>query len=171
MDWSAGAERIHGYPAPEAIGLRVAALYEPADRANAVPEQELIEAVGGRETFAGWRLRRDGSRFHATIQIASLCDDEAHVSGFVVMTHESSMGAVQDRAHRELTATLQAIHLHLWALHEVTAAVSDIKRVAAHETSADVVAKLNVLDRRFAMLERTLRVFVHSGTPRMGHDS
>ncbi len=62
--WSAGAERIFGYPESEAIGQPLAILYTPEDRAAGAPERELeLAKTVGRSPDDNWYVRKDGSRF------------------------------------------------------------------------------------------------------------
>jgi PAS domain S-box-containing protein len=62
--WNAGAERINGYRASEAIGRNFSLFFTPEDRAADVPAQILAQAGrAGRAERDGWRLRKDGGRF------------------------------------------------------------------------------------------------------------
>ena len=158
--WTQRAEQMKGYPAAQAIGLAASTFYIPEDRANAVPERELIDAIEGQEMFEGWRVRRDGSRFRAAVRITPLYDGSGHVSGFVKLTREV-LPSPDARARsasetRQLSETLRSVALHLKALHKVVEAPSA-------ETPDRVVAKLTVLEWRLARLEETLREAVTAG--------
>src|SRR5580700_5257316 len=62
MTWNAGAERIKGYPAEEAIGKHFSIFYPPEDIQAAKTEKELaIAQQEGRFEEEGWRVRKDGS--------------------------------------------------------------------------------------------------------------
>ena len=150
--WSHGAEELKGYASGQAMGMAASAFYLPTDRANAIPESELIAAIGGQETFEGWRVRRDGTRFRAEVQITHLYAGNGHVSGFVKVTREilsSSSSALTTEA-RSLSETLRSVSLHLQALHTIVEA-------PRAETPEQVVAKLTVLEWRLARLEEVLR--------------
>lgn len=150
--WSRRAEELKGYASAQAMGMAASTFYLPKDRANAVPERELIAAIGGQETFEGWRLRQDGTRFRAEVQITPLYAGNGRVSGFVKLTrelHSASRSALTTEA-RSLSETLRSVSLHLQALHTVVEAPSA-------ETPERVVAKLTVLEWRLARLEEVLR--------------
>lgn len=61
-DWSAGAERLLGWPAAEAVGQPFAMIFTAEDRAANAPQAELHTAQTlGRASDVRWHLRRDGS--------------------------------------------------------------------------------------------------------------
>src|SRR5437867_6436017 len=81
--WNAGAERIKGYRADEIIGRHFSCFYPEEDIRNGKPEQELRTAISeGRIEDEGWRLRKDGSKFWASIIITALSDSAGHLQGF-----------------------------------------------------------------------------------------
>src|SRR5690349_18983159 len=66
--WNAGAEHIKGYTASEVIGRHFSLFYTPADLAARVPERALQTAAqSGKFEAEGWRVRKDGSSFWASI--------------------------------------------------------------------------------------------------------
>ena len=68
--WNAGGERIKGYTAEEIIGQNFSRFYPPEDVAQGVPRQNLETATTkGKCEAEGWRLRKDGSRFRASVVI------------------------------------------------------------------------------------------------------
>lgn len=68
--WNAGGERIKGYTADEIIGHNFSKFYPPEDVTNGVPRQSLETAkTEGKYEAEGWRLRKDGSRFRASVVI------------------------------------------------------------------------------------------------------
>ena len=69
-NWNAGAERIKGYSADEIIGQHFSIFYTPEDRAAGLPAQALATALReGRFETEGWRVRKDGTRFWASVVI------------------------------------------------------------------------------------------------------
>src|SRR6185437_2276270 len=73
--WNAGAERIIGYPAAEAVGTHFSRFYTPEARETRWPEQELAAAARvGRTEDEGWRCGRGGERFWAHTVITALRD-------------------------------------------------------------------------------------------------
>jgi PAS domain S-box-containing protein len=87
VSWNAGAERIKGYHAEEIIGQHFSVFYPPEDRAT-LPQRALDSARGtGRFEAEGWRVRKDGSRFFASVVIDAIHEDGALV-GFAKITRD-----------------------------------------------------------------------------------
>jgi PAS domain S-box-containing protein len=62
--WNAGAERIEGWRASEVLGKHFSLFYTPEDnKAERCKEQLEVALANGRLEDAGWRVRKDGSRF------------------------------------------------------------------------------------------------------------
>jgi two-component system CheB/CheR fusion protein len=60
--WSAGAERLFGYAESEMLGLPIAVIFTPEDRAAGMPEKEMSTALeAGRALDERWHQRKDGS--------------------------------------------------------------------------------------------------------------
>ena len=88
LSWSAGAERIKGYPAEEAIGEHFSKFYTEEDRAAGLPRRVLSTAVQeGRFIGEGWRVRKDGTRFWAAVVIDAIRDGETLI-GFAKITRD-----------------------------------------------------------------------------------
>jgi PAS domain S-box-containing protein len=86
--WNAGAERIKGYSANEIIGRHFSAFYLPEDREANLPAQSLETARRtGKSEAEGWRLRKDGSKFLASVVIDAIYEDDELV-GFAKITRD-----------------------------------------------------------------------------------
>ena len=69
-NWNAGAERIKGYKAREIVGRHFSVFYTPEDRASGLPQRALEIARKEKHFLAeGWRVRKDGTRFFASVVI------------------------------------------------------------------------------------------------------
>jgi PAS domain S-box-containing protein len=89
VSWNKGAERIKGYRAEEIIGRHFSCFYPPEVVAQGKPEWELRTAVEqGRVEDEGWRVRKDGGRFWASIVITALFDKEGRLRGFGKVTRD-----------------------------------------------------------------------------------
>ncbi|QND23393.1 PAS domain S-box protein (plasmid) [Rhizobium leguminosarum bv. viciae] len=87
--WNFGAERIKGYRPQEIIGRHFSTFYTPEDREAGVPETALrLARAEGRFEREGWRVRKDGSRFWASVVIDVIRDDEGDVLGFAKITRD-----------------------------------------------------------------------------------
>ncbi len=98
--WNAGAERINGYRAKEIIGVHFSKLYPASDVAAGRPERELEIAAGaGRYEEDGWRVRKDGTTYWATVLTTALRDPHDALIGFVQITRDlSERRAIERRA-------------------------------------------------------------------------
>jgi len=87
--WNQSAERIKGYKANEIVGRHFSAFYPPEDVRNGKPERELQSAVTeGRYEEEGWRVRKDGSKFWASVVITPLTDEAGKLRGFSKVTRD-----------------------------------------------------------------------------------
>jgi PAS domain S-box-containing protein len=87
--WNAGAQNIKGYTADEVIGRHFSVFYPPDLVARGWPEHELrIARTTGRYEEEGWRLRKDGSRFWASVTITALFDESGSLRGFGKVTRD-----------------------------------------------------------------------------------
>ena len=88
-NWNAGAKRIKGYDSEEIIGQSFKRFYTEGDRARHWP-QTLLEraAVQGSVQNTGWRVRKDGSRFWANVDITAVRDDDGQLIGYAKVTRD-----------------------------------------------------------------------------------
>ena len=87
--WNSGAERIKGYPDFEIIGQHFSKFYTPEDRAAGLPERALRTALEeGHFTSEGWRVRKDGTRFWASVVITPVRNDDGELTGFSKVTRD-----------------------------------------------------------------------------------
>jgi len=91
LGWNAGAQRIKGYAEHEIVGKHFSCFYTAADRAAGVPERALATATqSGTYSTDGWRLRKDGSLFFASVVIDAIRDEAGRVVGFAKITRDIS---------------------------------------------------------------------------------
>jgi PAS domain S-box-containing protein len=89
-NWNTGAERIKGYRADEIIGQHFSRFYTEEERRLGKPAIALATALReGHYVAEGWRVRKDGSRFWASVAIDPVFDDGALV-GFAKITRDVS---------------------------------------------------------------------------------
>jgi PAS domain S-box-containing protein len=89
VTWNLGAERIKGYKGEEIIGQHFSRFYPREDIQTGKPEQELKQAIAsGKYEEEGWRLRKDGSRFWASVVITALQDESGKLRGFSKVTRD-----------------------------------------------------------------------------------
>jgi len=88
-NWNAGAERIKGYSPDDIIGEHFSRFYTPEDFDAGVPQRALITArEAGRYEADGWRVRKDGTRFWASVVIDAIRDEQGELIGFAKITRD-----------------------------------------------------------------------------------
>ena len=87
--WNTGAERIKGYLAAEIVGQHFSVFYTPEDIARGKPAFELARAEAeGHCEDEGWRVRKDGSHFWASVVITALRGPDGELRGFGKVTRD-----------------------------------------------------------------------------------
>ncbi|WP_332855213.1 hybrid sensor histidine kinase/response regulator [Duganella sp. S19_KUP01_CR8] len=87
--WNAGARRFKGYLDHEIIGQHFSRFYSEQDRSSGVPARALQTARDhGSFEDEGWRVRKDGTKFWASVVIDALRDDDGELVGFAKITRD-----------------------------------------------------------------------------------
>jgi PAS domain S-box-containing protein len=91
VSWNTGAERLKGYAADEILGRNFSTFFLAEDVAAGKPQMELARAASeGRFEQDAWRLRKDGSRFWASVVLSALRGDDGQIRGFAKVTRDMS---------------------------------------------------------------------------------
>ena len=89
VTWNSGAARIKGYDAADIIGHDHSRFYTEEDRAKGLPAQALQSArEHSRHEAEGWRVRKDGSRFWASVVVEAIHGDGGQLIGFSKVTRD-----------------------------------------------------------------------------------
>ncbi|WP_343729873.1 PAS domain S-box protein [Duganella sp.] len=89
VTWNAGAQRFKGYPPEEIIGRHFSMFYTEEDRARGRPARALeLARTTGKFEDEGWRVRKDGSRFWASVVIDPIVDPNGELLGFAKITRD-----------------------------------------------------------------------------------
>ena len=128
--WNAGAQRIKGYTASDIVGKHFSIFYPPADIRGGKPDYELRVAIEeGRYEEEGWRIRKDGTRFWASVVITALRDADDQLVGFAKVTRDLTerKQAEEERARlleleREARGHAEAALERLRSIQQVTEA-------------------------------------------------
>jgi PAS domain S-box-containing protein len=118
VSWNAGAERIKGYAAHEIVGRSFEAFYPEEDLTTGHPRRNLDTALReGSHSEEGWRVRKDGTRFWASVVISPVYDDAGHHVGFAKVTRDQT----EQREHEDERRQLLEDRIHLLAVtaHEL----------------------------------------------------
>jgi PAS domain S-box-containing protein len=87
--WNVGGQRIKGYTPGEIIGQHFSRFYTDADQAAGRPARALaIARETGRYDEEGWRVRKDGSFFWASVVIDAIRGDDGALIGFAKITRD-----------------------------------------------------------------------------------
>ena len=87
--WNAGAERTKGYAPEEIIGSHFSQFYTPEDREAGLPAKALRTAQEkGKYEAEGWRVRKDGTQFWASVVIDPIWGDNKELLGFAKVTRD-----------------------------------------------------------------------------------
>jgi PAS domain S-box-containing protein len=88
--WNIGGQRIKGYAPEEILGRNFSCFYTETDRTNGKPERALrIAREAGRYEEEGWRVRKDGTFFWASVVIDPI-REAGELIGFAKITRDIS---------------------------------------------------------------------------------
>jgi PAS domain S-box-containing protein len=144
VSWNEGAARIKGYRPEEIIGRHFSLFYEPEAQQEGEPQRVLASAVadGGFES-EGWHVRKDGSRFWASVTVTPLHDAIGKLRGFAKITRDLTKERLnQEALDRSREQLLQAQKME--ALGQLTGGV-------AHDFNnllTAIIGSLELLGRR-----------------------
>ena len=173
--WNAGGERIKGYAPAEIIGQNFSRFYTEADRAAGRPARALrIARETGRYEEEGWRVRKDGSFFWASVVIDPIHEDDGKLVGYAKITRDISerreSQAALERVQRQLAESQKmdalgqltggVAHDFNNLLMVISGHVQTLKRIAASEPRAVRAAQaIEHAVERGATLTRQLLTF------------
>jgi PAS domain S-box-containing protein len=172
-NWNIGGQRIKGYLPQEIVGQHFSRFYTPADQSAGKPARALrIAYEQGRYEEEGWRVRKDGSFFWASVVIDPIKED-GRLVGFAKITRD-----ITER--REATLKLERMQKQLAesqkldALGQLTGGVAHdfnnllmviggsaqvLKKYADDEKSRRAVEAIESAARRGAALTSQLLTF------------
>ena len=141
--WNVGAERIKGYTAAEIMGQSFTYFYTAEDVASGKPQRELeIAANEGRFEEEDWRVRKDGSKFWASIVVSAMRDETGHLIGYAKITRDLTERRMAEKERARLVQAQETIRLR-----------DEFLSIASHELRTPLTAirlELSALARRLA---------------------
>ena len=119
--WNIGAERIKGYSEQEVIGQDFSIFYTPDDLVAGKPRRELeIASTTGVYQEEGWRVRKDGTRFWASVVLTPVYGAGGKLAGYAKVTRDLT----ERRAAAELERRNEQTELANRAKSQFLAAMS-----------------------------------------------
>ena len=151
--WNEGAEKIKGYARDQIVGQHFSRFYTREDIEREKPEESLkVAAEQGRWEDEGWRVRKDGSKFWASVVITPLRSDDGKLLGFTKVTRDITQ---QKRAHDAFLLEITNALVSSLNIHQLLTAISsclrqikkfDYASVALYDPETKML-KREVLDR------------------------
>jgi PAS domain S-box-containing protein len=164
LTWNRGAELVKGYTAEEAIGRSFSMFYTEPDRRGGLPGSLLARArEDGRVEHAGWRVRKDGSRFWGDVVITALHDDDGNLTGYAKVTRDRTDLKALEMAQDAFYAAFN--HDFRTPLTAIKGFVDAIRNAEDDERERLIDRVETSADRLLAMVEG----LVHFATQREGH--
>jgi PAS domain S-box-containing protein len=106
--WNEGAHHIKGYRQQEILGRHFSVFFAEEDLKRSKPERELqIAQDEGSYEEEGWRVRKDGSRFWASVLITALWDEAGSLRGFAKVTRDITERKRAEEEIRQLNKNLE----------------------------------------------------------------
>ena len=134
--WNVGAEHIKGYRTEEIVGQHFSRFFSAEDVECGEPEMELKVAVEqGRFANEAWRVRKDGSRFWASVVITALHDQQGRLVGFSKITRDLTERKKTEQALQKAMSEL-AHMARVTTMGELAASI-------AHEINQPLAAIVN----------------------------
>jgi PAS domain S-box-containing protein len=117
--WNKGAARLKGYTTDDIVGKHFSQFYQAEDKESGKPQWELeVAAKVGRVEDEGWRLRKDGSRFWASVIITALFDGDGTLIGYAKVTRDLTERKQQEDNLRHANELLRAQQRELQLLNQ-----------------------------------------------------
>lgn len=163
QDWNEGAERVTGFAAYEVLGKSIDHLFDQAGQAAGVPAYMLRQATErGSHEDERRCVRKDGSRFLATVTVRRLKDKDSVLHGFAFMLRDvSEQRATEDELEATREQLLQAQKLD--ALGQLTGGVAhDFNNILQAITGSLDVASLQLERGDIPKAERQLDAVMRS---------
>jgi PAS domain S-box-containing protein len=147
--WNEGARRIKGYSEDEILNQHFSRFYTEEDRRSGLPQRMLDTAIAeGHVEREGWRVRKDGSQFWATVTMTPLRDADGALRGYVKIARDDTERRTAEVRLRELNAERHRL------LASVMTAAEEERRKIASDIHDDPVQKISALGVRLDTLAR-----------------
>jgi len=114
--WDEGARRIKGYSASEIVGRHFEIFLAEEERAAGLGEKAIAAATDhGQFEGQAWLVRKDGSRFFASVVMDAIRDEQGRLIGFaklvrdITVQHEARLALEQTREQLAQSQKMEAL--------------------------------------------------------------
>jgi rsbT co-antagonist protein RsbR len=150
--WNKGAERIIRYAPEEITGQNIALFFSPEHLEAGVPRRHLeLAARDGRFEDEGWRVRKDGTKFWASVMMTALRDENGTLLGF-------------GKVIRDMTAQKQAEATIARQSQEILDVATPVVQIWDGVVAAPLIGALDRA-RTERFMERLLNKIVETNSP------
>lgn len=152
LSWNAGAEKLFGYTAAEAIGQPIT-LIIPQDRLH--EEEAIIRQLRAGEkvhSFETVRRRKDGGLVHISLTVSPVKDATGKVLGASKIARD--IGPSKHAAERQALLLREMNHRvkNLFALTAALVSISARSATDVDELAEDLTARLSALSQAHALM-------------------
>src|SRR5215813_12040360 len=163
--WNSGAEYIEGYREEEIIGQHVSRFHTPEDQQSGLPAAALKQArQKGKYEAEGWLVRKDGSRYWASVVVNAIFSKEGALIGFAKIVRDITERKQAEQHQELLVAELDHRVKNILAQVAVVA-------VSTRQGSQSMDGFLRSLDGRIQSMAATHTLLSKSGWQSVGLDA
>ena len=163
MSWNEGARRIKGYEASEIIGQHISKFYTEDAHNSGLPNILLAKALqNGSASDEGWRVKKDGNKFWASIVITAVHSGSGEHYGYVKITRDLTERRLADelaKSHEEKDTFLATLAHELRNPIAPLAPGLDLIIRAPHETER-VIKVATMMRRQVDLMSRLIEDLV-----------
>ena len=157
VTWNRGAERLKGYTEEEAIGLHVSTFYSDEDVKSGAADREMRAArETGRCEIEGWRKRKDGSRFWASIVLTAMRDAQGELLGYVKVARDQTERRSADeliRRQRDEILELSTPVIQVWDRVLALPIIGTLDSNRASRLTESLLGKIADLEAEIVILD------------------
>jgi PAS domain S-box-containing protein len=163
--WNSGAEYIEGYREEEIIGQHVSRFHTPEDQQSGLPTAALKQAKQkGNYEAEGWLVRKDGSRYWASVVVNPIFSKEGALIGFAKIVRDITERKQAEQHQERLVAELDHRVKNILAQVAVVA-------VSTRQGSQSIDGFLRSLDGRIQSMAAAHTLLSKSGWQSVGLDA
>ncbi|HRN95820.1 MAG TPA: PAS domain S-box protein [Candidatus Levybacteria bacterium] len=117
--WNKGSEHTKGFTQAEVLGKHYSIFFNAAEVGSGKPWSHLITAIeNGKHEYEGWRIRKNGSLFWASVLMTPITDEAGTIYGFSVISRDMTERREMEKRKDEFISI---------ASHELRTPVTSVK--------------------------------------------